>query len=649
MKFAAKLFSRVRLLGILLGLLGSDYCVRAALDATLAWDPSPENNVAGYVLNNGIVNGGCIGRQDVGNRTTATVTNLLGGITNFFFVTAYDVAGFESAPSDMVVTNFPGTYFPPTIPPIPDQVIGENLSAGPISFTIGDALFPADCRSLSATSSNPTLVPDGNILFGGRDTNRNVMVVPATNQSGSAIITITVADPIASASRSFRVTVDPAVSANFVYLTFEAESGILVPPMAALSDPKASKGRFIASPKFGLGSASFTVNIPVSGVYRTWCRVLSLRQVHDNGSFVVSADTGAVDIFDASPYTWQDEWRWLLVDGPGGYNIAESDGSPAYQSVFPFEAGQHAVSISTLEANIRVDQVLLTNDRDYIPTPPVLTVPADQTINELATLVLTNSATPDTPPDTLTFRVASAPAGVSVDSNTGILTWTPTEAQGPSTNLITVEVTDDRVPSLSDIESFRVIVWEVNRGPVLTALSNRSVDELSLLVVTNTATDPDIPGNTLTYSLVRAPDGVVIDSKSGVLTWRPTEAEGPSTNLITVQVTDNGTPPRSDTKSFTVVVNEVNSPPFLLAPPNRRINELYTMIVTLKSTDPDLPANTLKFSLDSAPAGVTLEPNTGVLIWTPTETQGPSTNLITVRGTDDGTPQIGRASCRERG
>ena len=54
-----------------------------------------------------------------------------------------------------------------------------------------------------------------------------------------------------------------------------------------------------------------------------------------------------------------------------------------------------------------------------------------------------------------------------------------------------------------------------------------------------------------------------LDPLTGVLTWTPTEAQGPSTTVITVQVTDNGTPPLSASRTFTVNVAEVNSPPAL--------------------------------------------------------------------------------------
>src|SRR5205814_5636363 len=89
------------------------------------------------------------------------------------------------------------------------------------------------------------------------------------------------------------------------------------------------------------------------------------------------------------------------------------------------------------------------------------------------------------------------------------------------------------------------------------------------LTVTNTASDADLTLNLLRSSLVSAPTGVNLDPSSGVLTWTPSEAQGPSTNLITVKVTDNGVPQASDTKSFTVVVTEANSAPVVTSEKRR--------------------------------------------------------------------------------
>ena len=65
------------------------------------------------------------------------------------------------------------------------------------------------------------------------------------------------------------------------------------------------------------------------------------------------------------------------------------------------------------------------------------------------------------------------------------------------------------------------------------------------------------------------------------------------------------------------------------------------MSFVASATDPDLPANTLTFSLDAgAPAGATVDPVSGVFNWTPTEAQGPGAYPVTVRVTDDGTPNL---------
>ena len=42
---------------------------------------------------------------------------------------------------------------------------------------------------------------------------------------------------------------------------------------------------------------------------------------------------------------------------------------------------------------------------------------------------------------------------------------------------------------------------------MLPAQTNRTISELTLFTVTNTATDPDLPANTLTYHLLVPPTG----------------------------------------------------------------------------------------------------------------------------------------------
>src|SRR6266516_3958769 len=247
-----------------------------------------------------------------------------------------------------------------------------------------------------------------------------------------------------------------------------------------------------------------------------------------------------------------------------------------------------------------------------VNTAPLLTGQTNRTINELTTLTVTNTATDgDLPANILAYQLVSPPTGASISAS-GLINWTPSEAQGPSTNTFTTIVTDNGTPALSATNTFTVTVNEVNTAPVLTGQTNRTINELTTLTVTNTATDGDLPANILTYQLVSPPTGATI-SASGVISWTPSEAQGPSTNTFTTIVTDNGTPALSATNTFTVTVNELNSAP-VLAPIANRTNFIgHTVSFTATATDSDFPKNSLPFSLGAGgSAGAALNANSGV-------------------------------------
>jgi len=187
--------------------------------------------------------------------------------------------------------------------------------------------------------------------------------------------------------------------------------------------------------------------------------------------------------------------------------------------------------------------------------PPVFTVITNQVVDEETLLSFLAQAT-DPDGDGLTFSLASgAPAGAGVNATNGLFTWTPTEAQGPATNQLEMIVIDDGVPSLSATQVFSVVVNEVNLPPQLTPIADRSLHAGMSLVISNSATDPDLPPNILTYSLdAGAPPTATMEPATGVLTWETMEADAGSTNAITVRVTDNGVPALDDAKSFAVTV-----------------------------------------------------------------------------------------------
>ncbi len=150
------------------------------------------------------------------NHTTTAVIEPTGcdGINIYYYrvlLTVTDPAGLATTKE---VRLFPdcGPNTPPTISSIPDQTILQGTSTGPIPFTVGDAEVAAANLQLSAASSNPGLIPVGNIVFGGYGTDRTVTVTPATGQTGTATITVTVNDGPNNTSTSFLVTVNPGTA-----------------------------------------------------------------------------------------------------------------------------------------------------------------------------------------------------------------------------------------------------------------------------------------------------------------------------------------------------------------------------------------------------------------------------------------------------
>jgi uncharacterized delta-60 repeat protein len=278
---------------------------------------------------------------------------------------------------------------------------------------------------------------------------------------------------------------------------------------------------------------------------------------------------------------------------------------------------------------------------------PVLAAIGNQSINEGATLSFIASATDaDLPAQSLSYSLdaASLALGMTINSSTGTFSWTPSEAQGGTAPLVTITVTDDGSGSLTDSETFTITVGDTNDAPVLAAIGNQSINEGATLTFTASATDADLPSQTLTYSLdaTSLGLGMSINSSTGIFSWTPTEAQGGLTPSVTITVTDNGSGNLSDSETFTIIVGDINDAPVLAAIGNQSINEGATLSFTASATDADLPSQMLTYSLDATSLGLGMSINgsTGAFSWTPSEAQGGLTPSVTITVTDNGSGSL---------
>ena len=94
----------------------------------------------------------------------------------------------------------------PTISAISAKTTTRN-TAITVPFTIGDVDNPLSSLTLSRSSSNTTLVPNANIVFGGSGANRTVKITPAAGKTGTTTITLHVSDGTLTTTTTFTVKV----------------------------------------------------------------------------------------------------------------------------------------------------------------------------------------------------------------------------------------------------------------------------------------------------------------------------------------------------------------------------------------------------------------------------------------------------------
>jgi hypothetical protein len=277
------------------------------------------------------------------------------------------------------------------------------------------------------------------------------------------------------------------------------------------------------------------------------------------------------------------------------------------------------------------------NEANLAPT--VAEIPP-ATIGEGSLLNLTASATdPDFPAQNLTWSlIGTVPSGASIDAQTGLVSWIPSEPQGPGIFELTIQATDDGSPALSGTRVVRVTVEERDNPPTLAQPGPQFVDEGTAFVLQLQGSDPD--GAPVRYALQNeAPAGLTLNPVTGEIRWTPTEEQGPGSYPLIVQVTEQSPLAQTGQTSFSITVRESNSPPTLQPLPSLTRSEGDFIQIQAVAADVDLPPQTLFYSIDGvAPAGASIDSGTGLITWSLPVDSGPTNLTLQVRVADDEFP-----------
>jgi glucose/arabinose dehydrogenase/subtilisin-like proprotein convertase family protein len=198
---------------------------------------------------------------------------------------AGDLGEFTGGWTLTITTSSSGTPQPPTISDIPNQATSVNTPTAAIPFTVADADTQPGDLVLSKDSSNPTLAPPSNIVFGGSGGNRTVTITPAQGQSGMANITVSVSDGTASASDSFTLTVAASQSTSLAFTNSEA----ITIPDAGAATPYPS-----TITVSGMAGTVENVTVVLKNLAHTWTRDIDALLVSPGGqSVVLMSDAGS--------------------------------------------------------------------------------------------------------------------------------------------------------------------------------------------------------------------------------------------------------------------------------------------------------------------------------------------------------------------
>jgi hypothetical protein len=336
------------------------------------------------------------------------------------------------------------------------------------------------------------------------------------------------------------------------------------------------------------------------------------------------------DTLTATPYGWSDAdgdaaqyvYQWQKWNGVSWQNISGETSNTLSSSNFvkgdqikvictPFDGEDYGVP--------KEDTITISNSP---PSAPVVDVTPDSpvTTDDLTCTVASPSTDPDS--DTITYTYEWYKDGSLQSGLTTITTALSVTIDSSNTNegevwKCVVTPNDGVEDGLTDQDEV-TIGTTPNSPPVLDSIGDKTIDEENLLFFTAMASDPDVPPQTLTFSLgLGAPSGASITS-GGDFTWTPTEAQGPSVYNINITVSDGIA---IDYEVIQVTVNEVNIAPVLFPIGAKTVSEGALLQFIVTASDSDLPAQTLIYSASNLPPGATFNPGTHVFSWTPASGQ----------------------------
>jgi large repetitive protein len=573
------------------------------------------------------------------NTATGAITGTIdrsasqGGASGVYsvVVTARDAAGLTATQNfSWTVTNPVPTAANNTASTTEDTPIPSINVLGNDSDPDGD---PLTVTAASAPNGTVTINPDGtlrytpNANFNGTDT---ITYTISDGQGGTATATVTVT--IAAVNDA-----PVPVGALPPRTNVDAATGINVPTAGGFTDVDNATLTYSAT---GL-PAGLSINTATGVITGTVDRSASQGGTGGVYSVVVTAR-------DAGGLTATQAFSWTVtnpVPVAANDSATTNEDTPVLIPVLPNDSDPDGDPLTLIAAVASVGQATIVgNQVNYVPPANfngtatiTYTISDGQGGTATATITVTVNPVNDAPVatpippvntsdsatvsipvatnfsdadgNTLSFTAAGLPPGLTINPTTGVISGTITPNASQTSGGVytaTVTVSDGNGGTVQ-----QTITFNVSNPPPVAANDSVSTAEDTPVTISPLANDNDPDGDPLTITTAAALNGTVVVNANGTVTYTPNPGFN-GTDTITYTISDgNG---GTSTATITVAVADVNDVPVTSGSIGNQTNldsQIINLPVSGAFSDPD--GDALTFTAAGLPAGLTINPTTGVI------------------------------------
>jgi hypothetical protein len=414
-------------------------------------------------------------------------------------------------------------------------------------------------------------------------------------------------------------TINEAQDLTFQYVATDpdAEDTLTYSLAKAPTGAKITKdGKFTFSPTYDQAGTYQVIAVVSDGKLTDTSKTSVVVVINQNRApkFTTTAIDTTINENQAYAYTFVatdpdagSNLTYSVTGAPTGATINAATGAFAWTPTYD-QAGTYNFKAFVSDGALKDSVAVKITVKDVDRAPKFTTTAIDTTINENQAYAYTFVATDPDAGTTLTYSIAGAPTGATINAATGAFAWTPSYDQAGIYNFKAF-VSDG---TLKDSVAVKITVTGVDRAPkFVTTAIDTTINENQAYAYTFKATDPDT-GTTLTYSVTGAPTGATINAATGVFAWTPTYDQAGTYNFKAF-VSDGVL---KDSVAVKITVKDVNrAPKFTTTALDTTINENQAMTYAFKATDPD--GNAITYSMTGAPTGAAIVLGTGAFSWTP--------------------------------